>query len=89
MIEQNGGFCKRACDRVVDSDSLSKFVTEAGMERSAMTDSTERFRHCALLHSGFCREKLELVDRLRIHCIDTMRFNVRKWYNTSLSKPHF
>ena len=30
-----------------------------------MTDSTERFRHCALLHSGFCREKLELAGTLR------------------------
>ena len=37
-------------------------LAKAGMERSVMTDSTERFRHCALLHSGFCWKKCELVD---------------------------
>ena len=31
-----------------------------------MTDSTERFRHCATLHSGFCWKNLELVDGLDI-----------------------
>ena len=43
--------------------SPSTVLTGAGMERSAMTDSTERFRHCALLHSGFCWEKFRTCRR--------------------------
>ena len=44
------------------------FLTEAGMERSAMTDSTERFRHCALLHSGFCWEMSGKISNLSTDC---------------------
>ena len=48
-------------------------LTEAGMERSAMTDSTERFRHCALLppenysRAAFVGKNLERVDGLFTH----------------------
>ena len=40
-----------------------RLQTTAGMERSAMTDLTERFRHCALLHSGCCWGKYQTCRR--------------------------
>ena len=45
-----------------------------------MTDSTERFRHCALLHSGFCWEKSRTCRRTAYTCGSCLYFAIL-WYN--------